>query len=123
MSHAPTLIAEWLRSALRRGVMLIGVMALVLAAAFPLSVPKALGLFDAHHFADVTDCPTGGDDGCAGQGAGPLCSLHGDCVSIGVLPAGPIIAASPGRDRAVVARASLADWADFPAKPPPISLS
>jgi len=123
MSHAPTFIAEWLRPALRRGLMLIGVMALVLAAASALSVPKALGLFDAHHVADVTDCGTGGGDGCAGQGAGPLCNLHSGCVSTGVLPAGPIITASPGRDRAVVARASLADWADFPAKPPPIARS
>jgi hypothetical protein len=123
MSHAPTFIAEWLRPAVRRGLVLVGIFALLVAAASTLSTPGAAGLFDGHRLAAHSDCRTGGVDGCASNGAGQLCSLHGGSIATGVLPAGPVVSLAPSRDWAVSYRASVADWADFPAEPPPISLS
>jgi hypothetical protein len=123
MSHAPTFIAEWLRPALRRGLVLVGIFALLVAAASTLSTLGAAGLFDEHRLADLSDCQTGGDDGCASNGTDHFCSLHGGSTATGVLPAGPVVSIAPSRDWAVPSRASVAGWADFPAEPPPISLS
>ena len=123
MSHAPTAMREMLRGALRRGAVLVGVFALLVAAVSAVPASKALGLFDAHHVMAVTDCQDGAGGGCDSHGAGQVCSFHGGCVSIGVLAAAPAVAAAVCEDWAAVARASVAGWAGFPAKPPPISLS
>ncbi|HSM20498.1 MAG TPA: hypothetical protein VK844_09035 [Hyphomicrobiales bacterium] len=120
MSHAPTLIAETVRPALRRGLALFAIFGLLVAAASVLSTPQTHGLFAPHDMAAVTDCGTGADDGCVSHATGKTCSLHGGCVATGVVPSGPVVAAAPGTDWIVSSGVSLAGWADLPTEPPPI---
>lgn len=123
MSNASTFIAERLGPALWRGLALVGVLALLVAVTSAPSTPATAGLFNAHHFGVLSDCQPGGGDGCASHGSGPSCNLHSGCATTGVLPTGPVVSAAPCRDRAMPSHASIAGWADFPDKPPPISRS
>jgi hypothetical protein len=114
-------MGELLRPVLRRALMLVGICALVLAAAFVDPTPKAFGLFNAGHATVAADCLSEGASSGAGLVASEHCSIHSGCVATGVLSAGPAVATAFGRDWTVAAGATVADWADFPTNPPPIA--
>ena len=120
MSTAPTVIVDLLRPTLGWGVTLIGIFALLLAAASVIPTSKAFGLFDTGHVIAVADCWSSGDGGSGSHVEAQNCSLHSGCVSIGVLPAAPAVAAVHGQGWKVASYPVAADWADFPTKPPPI---
>ena len=121
MTHAPTGMGELLRPVLRRALMLVGICALVLAAAFVDPTPKAFGLLRAGHDIVAADCLSEGYSSGAGLVANAHCSGHSGCVATGVLSAGPAIAGDSDRDWAIDSTPTAADWADFPTNPPPIT--
>ena len=119
MSHAPTVMLEALRPVSRR-VMLVGIFALLVAAASVIPTHQAFGLFDPCHSAAAEDCWAGGDDGSGNHVEARNCSLHTGCVSIGVLPAGTAVTTAHGHGWNVGSHPVVADWTEFPTKPPPI---
>ena len=103
------------------GLAVVGLVAVLFAAASIIPMPKAFALFDTGHAITITDCSTGGDGACGSHDGGQLCNLHGGCISIGVLPVNSAMATAPGQNWAVGARMIMAGRSDFPAKPPPIT--
>lgn len=123
MSHAPTVMPDRLSSLLRRGLTVLGIAALLVAAASTLPAYNASAMLHAGQDVARADCPFDADSGCGGHMADASCTIHGGCISIGVLPAAPALAAAPRQDRVAVPPATVSGRADFPAKPPPISLA
>jgi len=102
---------------------MVGVVAILVAAASILPTHNTFAASHTGHDVAVTDCLFAGDTGCDGHLADRNCSAHSGCIFTGVLAAGPALAVSPGRDWIFAARAIVSGWADFPAKPPPISIA
>jgi len=122
MSHAPTKMPNSLRPVIWRSLAVVGVVAVLMVAASIIPTHKADAAFHAGHAVAVTDCLVGGGSECGGYLMDRNCSSHSGCLSAGILPPGSSVIIAPGRDWAVADRAIVSGWADFPAKPPPISL-
>jgi hypothetical protein len=105
--------------ALWRWMVLVGILAMSLVAASIIPMHQAA----AQRGIAVSDCLAAGDDECGEHLLDRTCSMHSRCVSAGIVSALPTETTSFGHEWPGFTLAISSGWANFPAKPPPISFA
>lgn len=103
---------------LRRLVALLGIFAVLIAAA---SVIPVHGQATADPLS-LTSCASTVHDDCGTHAVDRTCSVHLGCFSAAVIAAGSLAGRGSGQHWSATTLPPIAGWAGFPTKPPPISL-